>query len=144
VEQLKKLVLQMAVQGKLTAKWREDVQTRYSASPDILQSPDYNARILLEKIREKKEQLIKEGKIKRQKPLSTVSNEEKPFGLPDNWLWVRLIDYGLTNTGTTPSKNNPEYFGKDYPFVKPAEISYNGINYETDDGFTVLGLIQAR
>ena len=49
VEQLKKLVLQMAVQGNLSAKWRDEVQTRYSASPDILQSPDYNAHTLLQK-----------------------------------------------------------------------------------------------
>lgn len=101
VQQLKKLVLQMAVQGKLTTKWREEVQTRYSASPDILQSPDYNAHALLQKIKTEKEQLIKEGKIKRQKPLQPISDEEKPFGLPESWEWVRLnnlsnkIHYGF-------------------------------------------------
>jgi len=132
VEQLKKLVLQMAVQGKLTAKWREE-------NPYV--EP---ASVLLEKIKNEKVQLIKEGKFKRQKPLPQIAHEEKPFDLPYSWIWVRLIDYGLTNTGTTPSKNNPEYFGKDYSFVKPAEISYNGINYDTDDGLTELGLTQAR
>ncbi|HKK82357.1 MAG TPA: hypothetical protein VJ909_08915, partial [Prolixibacteraceae bacterium] len=90
VEQLKKLVLQMAVQGKLTAQWRQDVQTRYSASPDILQSPDYNAHALLQKIKTEKEQLIKEGKIKRQKPLPPINDEEKPFELPESWEWVRM------------------------------------------------------
>jgi type I restriction enzyme S subunit len=132
VEQLKKLVLQMAVQGKLTSQWRD-------ANPDV--EP---ASGLLEKIKAEKEKLITEGKIRSQKPLPQIAHEEKPFELPENWIWVRLIDYGLTNTGTTPSKNNPEYFGKDYSFVKPAEISYNGINYDTDDGLTDLGLTQAR
>ena len=60
VEQLKKLVLQMAVQGKLTAKWRESVKTRYSAFPD---DPNYNACALLEKIKNEKERLLKGGKI---------------------------------------------------------------------------------
>jgi len=48
VEQLKKLVLQMAVQGKLTAKWREEVKTQGLASPD---DTNHNARALLEKIK---------------------------------------------------------------------------------------------
>ncbi len=144
VKQLRQSILQMAVQGKLTAKWREDVQTRYSASPEIFQSPDYNASALLQKIKAEKEQLIKEGKIKKQKPLPPIADEEKTFELPESWEWIRLIDYGLTNTGTTPSKNNPEYFGRDYPFVKPAEISLKGINYDTEDGLTKVGLKQGR
>jgi type I restriction enzyme, S subunit len=132
VKQLRQSILQMAVQGKLTAKWREE---NLDVEP---------ASVLLEKIKTEKEQLIKEGKIKRQKPLQPVLDDEQPFDLPENWEWVRLIDYGLTNTGTTPSKNNPEYFGRDYPFVKPAEISLKGINYNTEDGLTEVGLKQGR
>src|SRR5690554_4318347 len=78
VEQLKKLVLQMAVQGKLTAKWREQNPSVESAS------------VLLEKIKTEKEQLIKEGKIKQQKAVPPVSEEEEPFLLPKNWLYTRL------------------------------------------------------
>ena len=98
VEQLKKLVLQMAVQGKLKAKWREHVKTQGLASPD---DPNCNARALLQKIKTEKEQLIKDGKIKRQKPLSPISDEEKPFELPKSWEWGRLnnlsnkIHYGF-------------------------------------------------
>lgn len=132
IEHLKLLVLQMAVQGKLTNKWRE-------------QNPNLESSIVLfEKIIADKERLIRKGEIKRQKPLSNISVEEKPFKLPGNWLWIRLKDYGVTNTGTTPSKNNPEYFGNDYPFIKPAEISYDGINYDTEDGLTKLGLAHGR
>jgi type I restriction enzyme S subunit len=132
VEQLKKLVLQLAVQGKLTAKWRAE-------NPDI--EP---AHKLLEKIKSEKELLIKDGKIRREKPYSKVTVNEKAFELPIVWEWVRLVDYGITNTGTTPSKDNPEYFGNDYPFVKPAEISLKGIKYDTEDGLTELGLQQGR
>jgi type I restriction enzyme S subunit len=132
VKQLRQTILQLAVKGKLTEQWRNE-------NPDI--EP---ASVLLEKIKAEKEQLIKEGKIRREKPLPKVSKEEKPFEIPDSWEWVRLIDYGLTNTGTTPSKNNPEYFGKDYSFVKPAEISLKGINYSTEDRLSKLGIKQGR
>jgi type I restriction enzyme, S subunit len=132
VKQLRQSILQLAVQGKLTANWRK-------VNPNI--EP---ASILLGKIKAEKEQLIKEGKIRREKPSPKISEDEKPFELPVSWEWVRLIDYGLTNTGTTPSKNNPEYFGKDYSFVKPAEISLKGINYATEDGLTELGIKQGR
>jgi type I restriction enzyme S subunit len=132
VEQLKKLVLQLAVQGKLTAKWREK-------NPNV-----EHASALLEKIKAEKKQLIKEGEIRREKPFPKITDNEKVFELPDEWEWVRLVDYGITNTGTTPSKDNPEYFGNDYPFVKPAEISLKGIKYDTEDGLTELGLQQGR
>ncbi len=84
LEQLKKLVLQMAVQGNLTAKWREE-------NPDVEPASD-----LLEKIRTEKEQFIKEGKIKRQKPLPPFADEEKPFELPENWEWKRLAEICIT------------------------------------------------
>jgi type I restriction enzyme S subunit len=107
VEQLKKLVLQMAVQGNLTAKWRDDVKTQGLASPD---DPNYNAHALLEKIKTEKEQLIKEGKIKRQKPSPPIADEEKPFEIPENWVWVKLNDISSVGTGATPLTSNTEYY----------------------------------
>lgn len=118
VEQLKKLVLQMAVQGKLTAKWREEVQTRFIASPELAQSPHYNAHALLQKIKIEKEQLIKEGKIKRQKTLPPIADEEKPFELPTDWVMIRLGNLirissgdGLTSSQMDKSGNIPVYGG---------------------------------
>ncbi|MFW6371372.1 MAG: hypothetical protein ACOC10_09235 [Bacteroidota bacterium] len=78
-EQLKKLVLQMAVQGKLTAQWRADVQTRYSASPEILQSPDYNARALLDKIKTEKEQLNLISQIRYNQSSRLCTTAEKYY-----------------------------------------------------------------
>ncbi|RCW28924.1 restriction endonuclease subunit S [Marinilabilia salmonicolor] len=93
VEQLKKLVLQMAVQGRLTANWREE-------NPDM--EP---ASVLLEKIKAEKEKLIKDGQIKRQKPLPAISDEEKPFDLPGSWEWERLGNVGMGFEYGTSSKS---------------------------------------
>lgn len=49
---------------------------------------DEAASVLLEKIAKEKARLIKEGKIKKQKPLPDITDEEKPFELPEEWMWV--------------------------------------------------------
>ena len=49
-------------------------------------------------------------------------DEEIPFEIPSTWEWCRLIDVGITETGTTPSKTHPEYFGDYIPFLGPANI----------------------
>lgn len=87
VKQLRQSILQMAVQGKLTAKWRENVKTRYSASPD---NPNYNARALLEKIKAEKEQLIKSKKIRKLKYLRADIPNEIKEKVPLNWTVTRL------------------------------------------------------
>ena len=80
---LRELILTLAVQGKL-----------------VPQDPaDEPASVLLQKIRAEKDRLIAEGKIKRDKPLAEIAEEEKPFELPAGWEWVRLGD--ITNYGTT-------------------------------------------
>jgi type I restriction enzyme, S subunit len=81
VARLRELILTLAVQGKL-----------------VPQDPsDEPASELLKKIRAKKDRLIAEGKIKRDKPLAEIADEEKPFDLPQGWEWVRIpeITYGL-------------------------------------------------
>ena len=76
VARLRELILTLAAQGKL-----------------VPQDPaDEPASVLLQKIRAKKDRLIAEGKIKRDKPLVEMAEEEKPFEVPTQWEWVRLID----------------------------------------------------
>ncbi|HCP1861098.1 TPA: restriction endonuclease subunit S [Escherichia coli] len=76
VDALKQTILQLAVMGKL-----------------VPQDPnDEPASELLKRIAQEKAQLVKEGKIKKQKPLPPISNEEKPFELPEGWEWCRLGD----------------------------------------------------
>jgi len=74
IETLKQTILQLAVMGKL-----------------VPQNPnDEPAAKLLERIAAEKAQLIKDKKIKKQKPLPEITDEEKPFELPEGWVWVNL------------------------------------------------------
>ena len=79
---LRQAVLQEAIEGKLTAGWRKQ-------NPKLI-SGENHASELLEKIKAGKERLIKEGKIKRDKPLLPIAEDEKPFVLPEGWAWCRL------------------------------------------------------
>ena len=92
-QDLKNSILQLAIQGKLVEQ-REEEGT---------------AKELFEKIEAEKKQLIKEGKIKKQKKLPEIKEDEIPFDIPENWKWVRLGDlcnYGKCNS--TPAKNIPK------------------------------------
>lgn len=83
VAKLRELILTLAVQGKL-----------------VPQDPaDEPAGVLLQKIRAEKDRLIAEGKIKRDKPLAEIAEEEKPFGLPQGWEWVRFGDASINRDG---------------------------------------------
>jgi len=82
---LRQAILQEAIEGKLTVDWRKENPVRKG-------DPDYDAEALLEKIQAEKEKLIKEGKIKKQKPLAPIKAEELPFELPVGWVWVILDD----------------------------------------------------
>lgn len=80
-DKLRKAVLQAAIQGKLTKQL----------------PTDGNAADLVAEIKKEKERLIKEKKIKKQKPLPKITAEEIPFEIPDNWCWVRLSTAVLIN-----------------------------------------------
>ncbi len=69
--------------------------------------------------------------------------DEIPFEIPDSWQWVRLGSVGITQTGTTPATSHSEYFGKDIPFIKPADISNLSINYH-NEGLSFEGIKYAR
>jgi type I restriction enzyme, S subunit len=74
IDALKQTILQLAVMGKL-----------------VRQNPnDEPASMLLKRIAAEKDRLVKEKKIKKQKPLPEISEDEKPFELPEGWEWCRL------------------------------------------------------
>ena len=103
-EQLKQSILQDAMEGKL-----------------VKQDPnDEPASVLLEKIKAEKEQLIKEGKIKKSKRLPEISEDEKPFDIPDSWEWVRLGDiFNITSSKRVMKK---ELQKDGIPFYRAREI----------------------
>lgn len=88
IDQLKQTILQLAVMGKL-----------------VPQDPnDEPASVLLEKIAAEKERLVKEGKIKKQKPLPEIGEDEKPFELPVGWEWCNLNQLiSLMDAGWSPA-----------------------------------------
>lgn len=84
-EQMKKSILQQAVMGKL-----------------VPQDPnDEPASVLLKKIAEEKQKLIKEGKIKKQKALPAIIEDEIPFDIPESWEWIRMGDLLQVNPRNT-------------------------------------------
>ena len=132
-EKLKKCILQYAVQGKL-----------------VPQDPaDEPASVLLERIRAEKEQLIKKGKIKRDKHESVIFrrdnsyyeisgkeevciDDEIPFEIPDSWVWVRL-GTALNQASTGPfgsMVHKEDYVESGIPIVNPANIIHGNISSE--------------
>ena len=107
-ERLKKSILQEAIEGRL-----------------VPQDPnDEPASVLLDKIRKEKEQLVKEGKLKKKDLIETpVTEEEIPFEIPESWEWVRLGDLVTTSTGKTPARGDIRYWGSnDYPWVSISDM----------------------
>lgn len=125
-QDLKNSILQLAIQGRLVEQ-REEEGT---------------AKELLEKIEVEKKQLVKDGKIKKQKALPEIKVEEIPFDIPESWEWVRLgdvIDNDLG--GGTPSKQNPSYWNGNIPWmsVKDYVNNPNGVE-DTIEKITEEGL----
>ena len=128
VNKLRHVILQLAVQGKL-----------------VPQDPnDEPASELLKRIKAENEKLITEGKLKKENPLPPIKPDEIPYEVPKGWEWVRLRELGQTQTGTTPPTSNHEYFGSDYPFIKPADISDKGIKYNSGEGLSQKGIEKGR
>ena len=126
-EKLRRSVLQQAVEGKLVPQIAEEG----------------TATELLKEIEKERAELIKAGKMKKGKPLPEITEDEIPFEIPESWEWVRLGDIGFIQTGSTPPTENKSYFGTDIPFVKPADLSPYGINYN-NEGLTISGSEQSR
>ena len=107
IDALKQTLLQLAVMGKL-----------------VPQDPnDEPASELLKRIQAKKATLIAEGKIKKDKPLAEITDEEKPFDLPAGWEWARLGSIGFSSTGRTPSTQNSSLYDGTIPFMGPGQIT---------------------
>ena len=139
VAQIKSKILDLAIRGKL-----------------VLQDPnDEPASVLLERIRAEKEELIKQGKIKRDKKESVIFkgednsyyekigtevhciDNELPFELPDSWMFVRLKHIGEIVGGGTPKTNISEYWDGNIPWLTPADFSGYKEMYVTSGARTI-------
>ena len=88
-QELKNSILQLAIQGKLVEQRPEEG----------------TAEELVAQIQAKKQRLIDEKKIKNEKPLPEITEDEKPFDIPESWMWVRLFD--LADACETPFADGP-------------------------------------
>lgn len=104
-EALRKKVIDLAIQGKLTEQLPSDG----------------DAETLYAQILDQKSQLIKEGKIKKDKALPDIAADEIPFDIPDNWKWVRLGELCLQITDGT--HRTPTYQNEGIPFLSVKNIS---------------------
>ncbi len=124
IDALKQTLLQLAVMGKL-----------------VPQDPnDEPASELLKRIQAEKAKLIAEGKIKKDKSLAEITEEEKPFDLPVGWEWVRLDEISHVGTGATPLRTKPEYFEpSEFSWVTSGETS-NPYVFATEQYVSTLAL----
>lgn len=142
-KQLKNSILQWAIQGKL-----------------VPQDPnDEPASVLLEKIRQEKERLIKDKKIKRDKNASIIFrgednsyyekffatgevkciDEEIPFEIPQGWEWCRMGSIGEWGAGATPAKGNLDYYNGNIFWLRTGELN-NDVVYDTEIKITEKAL----
>ncbi len=115
VAKLRELILTLAVQGKL-----------------VPQDPaDEPAGVLLQKIRAEKDRLIAEGKIKRDKPLAEIAQEDKPFELPMGWEWVRLSALlQKIGAGSTPLGGREVYVPSGVKFLRSQNVWDEGLRLD--------------
>ena len=143
-EDLRKAILQQAIQGKL-----------------VPQDPnDEPASVLLERIREEKARLVKEKKIKKDKNESIIYrgednshyekklatgeikciDDEIPFEIPNTWIWARMGHVGSWGAGSTPQRGNPEYYNNGaILWLKTGELN-NDVVYDTAEKITEKAL----
>ena len=133
-EQFKKSILQEAIQGKLV--------------PQIFE--EGTAQELLEQIRQEKQKLAKEGKLKKSalndssifkgddnKYWEKIGKEvrciddEIPFDIPSNWVYTRMGNIGDWGSGSTPAKENSDYYGGNILWLRTGELN-NGVVNDTE------------
>lgn len=107
-DDLRKAVLQAAIQGKLTQQLPEDG----------------NAEDLCKEIQKEKQKLIKEGKIKKEKLLPEITEDDVPFDIPENWKWVYLGDVFSHNTGKALNQSNTE--GTLFSYITTSNLYWDG------------------
>ncbi|MBD5149652.1 MAG: hypothetical protein HDT18_04625, partial [Oscillibacter sp.] len=109
---MQKSLLQMAIQGNLVEQRPEEG----------------TAEELYQQIQAEKRRLVKEGKIKKEKPLPEISEDEVPFEIPESWKWVRLSNVVDVRDGT---HDTPKYVTDGIPLVTSKNLVEGGINFDT-------------
>lgn len=122
-EDMKKSILQYAIQGNLVEQRPEEG----------------TGSELYKQMQAEKQRLIKEKKIKKEKPLAEITDDEIPFEIPETWLWIRVGDVGSWGSGATPPRTNPAYYGGSIPWLKTGDLN-DGFIKEVPEYITELAL----
>ena len=137
-QDMKKSILQYAIEGKLVEQRPEEG----------------TAADLLKQIKAEKAKLIKEGKIKKEKPLPPITEDEIPFDIPESWEWCRLGDLSaLITKGTTPKGGKSAYVDSGVGFLRAENIAgfdcldLTGLKYVTEEnhnGYLRRSIVEAK
>ena len=133
-EKLRKSILQYAMQGKLVPQ-------------DVTDEP---VEVLLEKIREEKQRLFEEGKLKKKDLQESIiyqgdDNSYYENIFPKNWIITKLCNLGYISTGNTPSKNKQSYWRNGtIPFFKPADLVQQKNMHKASEYLSIEGFKKAR
>lgn len=122
-EDMKKSILQYAIQGKLVEQRLEEG----------------TGAELYKQMQAEKQRLIKEKKIKKEKQLAEITDDEIPFDIPETWIWIRVGDVGSWGSGATPPRTNPAYYGGSIPWLKTGDLN-DGFIKEVPEFITELAL----
>ena len=114
IKKLRELILTLAMQGKLVPQ-----DTNDQPASELLK------------------------KLKKIKNIPAVNSNEISFSLPQNWKWERIVNLGITQTGTTPPKKDPDNYGNFIPFIGPGNIK-NGIIDYSGEGLSEKGIEKGR
>lgn len=117
-QDLKNSILQLAIKGKLVEQRAEEG----------------TGEELFKQIQAEKKKLIKEGKIKKEKPLPEITEDEIPFEIPESWKWVYIGDLFQHNTGK--ALNSSDKSGEPYEYITTSNLYWN--SFELDNLKTML------
>ena len=120
---MKKSILEYAIQGKLVEQRAEEG----------------TGAELYKQMQAEKQRLIKEKKIKKEKTLVEITDDEIPFDIPETWIWIRVGDVGSWGSGATPPRTNPAYYGGSIPWLKTGDLN-DGFIKEVPEFITELAL----
>lgn len=108
---MQKSILQMSIQGKLVEQRPEEG----------------TGEELFQQIQAEKQALIKAGKIKKEKPLPEITEDEIPFDIPESWRWVRLID--LCKSISDGDHQPPPQVPRGIPFLVISNVSSGNVDF---------------
>jgi len=130
LNRLRQSILQDAIQGKLTAEWRNQ-NPHTEPAAELLKRIKADASA--------SSAAGNKGKIKKEKPLPPITENEVPFELPEGWVWCRLGEIFSSTSGGTPNRANMKYWNGEIQWYKSGELNDGILEKESEEKITELG-----